>query len=208
MGGPTHEYGPIWVRLHWDEHPCALHAWGNKCVASKEAANWPRHKVYFWKSHRRSSTHVPVHFLLCSCISNNPVASYPATRGTGRRVTKAVTASQTKWGVSPTLTPEISPGHTLSPPQFPVPVLFLLPLQPTPVPASVRRGLHRRLTPNGAIVDLPQVPFFSLWSWGYILVSEKPVSCLNKDREERSAKKEIFYCKVIYYIKKKKTWLM
>lgn len=29
MGGPVHKHGPIWVRLHWDEHPRALHAWGN-----------------------------------------------------------------------------------------------------------------------------------------------------------------------------------
>lgn len=31
MGGPIHEYGPIWVCLHWDEHPRAIHAWGT-CV--------------------------------------------------------------------------------------------------------------------------------------------------------------------------------
>lgn len=98
-------------------------------------------------------------FFPCSYTSSSPMASYPDTHGTGRRVTKAVTASPMKWGANPTRTPEISPVHTLSPPQFPAPVPFPLQPQPPAVPAWARGGLHHRAAPIGAIVGWPQVPF-------------------------------------------------
>lgn len=101
-------------------------------------------------------------FFSYSCTSSSPVASYPDTRGTGRRVTRAVTASPMKWGVNPTLTPDISHVLTLFPPQFQALVPFQLRPQPQAVPVWARRGLHHRAALSGAIVDLPQVCFMSL----------------------------------------------
>lgn len=96
-------------------------------------------------------------FGLCSFISSSPVVSCPVTRGTGRRVTKAVTASPMKLGVNPNPTLETSPAHTLSPPQFKVLVQFPLQLQPLAVPPSVRRGDHHTAAASGDLVDLVQV---------------------------------------------------
>lgn len=100
-----------------------------------------------------------IFFFSYSCTSSSPVASYPDTRGTGRRVTRAVTASPMKWGANPTLTPDISHVLTLFPPQFQALVPFQLRPQPQAVPAWARRGLHHRAALSGALVDLPQVCF-------------------------------------------------
>ena len=96
----------------------------------------------------------------CSYTSSSLVGSSPVTRGTGRTVTKAATASPTKSGANPTLTPEISRAHTLSPPQLPVPAPFPLQLLlvPPAVPLWARRGHPRRVAPSGALVD--QVPVY------------------------------------------------
>lgn len=101
----------------------------------------------------------------CSYTSSSPAASCPATRGTGRRATKAVTASPSvrRCGANPSLNPEISLARTLSPPRFPVPVPFPLQLQPPAVPPWARRGLHHRVAASGATVDLPQVPIFLIY---------------------------------------------
>lgn len=96
----------------------------------------------------------------CSYTSSSLGASSPVTRGTGRTVTKAATASPMKSGANPTLTPDISRAHTLSPPQLPVPVPFPLQLLlvPPAVPLWARRGHPRRVAPSGALVD--QVPVY------------------------------------------------
>ena len=100
----------------------------------------------------------------CSYTSSSLGASSPVTRGTGRRATKAATASPMKSGANPTLTPEISRAHTLSPPQLPVPVPFPLQLLQVPlaVPLWARRGHPRRAAPRGALVD--QVPLYLMIS--------------------------------------------
>lgn len=188
MGGSAHQCGPVRVCLHWDEHPCALHAWGNLVCGQRVVSIWRSHQQNEAQCNNPNTMQIftPgrvikwVSFLsLCSYTSSSAVASCPDTHGTGRRVTRAATASRTKWGANPTLTPEISPAHTLSPPQFPAPVPFPRRPQAPAVPVWARRGPHHRAAPIGATVGLPQVPIFvilfksSLFSWS-ALTAAKP----------------------------------
>lgn len=100
---------------------------------------------------------VSICFCPCSFTNSSPVASCLVIPGTGRRVTKAATASPMKSGANPILILEISPARTLFPPQFPVPVPFPPQLQPPALPPWARRGHHRTTAASGAIVDPPQV---------------------------------------------------
>lgn len=95
-------------------------------------------------------------FSHCSYTSSSPVVSYPDTRGTDRRVMKAVTVSLKKWGVNPLLIAGIFPVPILSLWQFQVLVPFQRQPQPPAVPALARRWPHH-IAPNGAIVDRAQV---------------------------------------------------
>lgn len=165
MGGSTHQFGPVRVCLHRDEHPCTLHAWGNWESQTEWSAVCSHTCLLILNISQIFSIFGPIHsspylFFPRSYTSSSPVVSYPVTRGTGRRVTKAVTASQMKWGANPTLIPDISLAHTLSQPQFLVLVLFPPQLQPPAVPPWARWGHHHRAAASGAIVDLPQVPIF------------------------------------------------
>lgn len=115
-----------------------------------------------------------------SSISSSPVASFPVTRGTGRKVTKAATVSPTRLGVTPPLTPETSPALTLSPPRFPVPVPFPPQPQPTAVRPWARRGLHHSTAVSGTTVEPPQVSTdlcgYRSSMWWSCLDSEQPVN--------------------------------
>lgn len=96
-------------------------------------------------------------FISWSSINSSLGVICPVTRGTGRRVTKAATASRTKSGANQTVT-QVSHAHTLSPQWFPVLVPF--PRHPQP-PVVATREQSPIAAVSGATVDLPQVSDFA-----------------------------------------------